>query len=212
MIQLSFLLACHLLVHKLVLIGGVVFSASTLVFPFTYFFGDVIAEVYGYKVSRQLIWATFFCMLLFDLIPALLIRLPSPAFWHFGPDYSTVVGQLPRTFLGDFIAINVGQFVNVYALTKLKVLMNGRNFPLRSLLSTLIGEGVFTILAFMIMFFGVNNIHVIIEAMLFSYIFKAICAFVAVYPAYLFSNYLKYTEQIDVFDVSTNFNPFSLEV
>lgn len=120
MVQVSLILSCHLLVYKMVNLHGWTLSASTLLFPLTYFFGDVIAEVYGYKISRQLIWFSFIAMFIFDMVPALLVNLPSSSSWHHQLDYDYVVGQLPRTFIGDFIAINVGQFLNVYILDKME--------------------------------------------------------------------------------------------
>lgn len=174
--------------------------------------GDIIAEVYGYKISRQIIWYSFIAMFIFDMLPALIIKIPSPSFWTHQASYDFIVGHLPRTFLGDFIAINAGQFLNVYILTKWKVVVRGKYFALRSLCATAIGEAVFTILAFSIMFVGTMPFSVWGQAMLFSYIFKAAFAFIAVYPALFLTRIIKKVENLDVYDTHTNFNPFSLTI
>ncbi|MCW5588734.1 MAG: queuosine precursor transporter [Legionellales bacterium] len=211
-IYVAFLLVASLIVHKMVTLGGLTVSASTLIFPFTYFLGDVIAEVYGYKVSRQLIWAAFCAIFIFDMLSALIIKLPSPSSWIQQAAYNTVISPLPRTFWGDFVGLNVGAFVNVYLITKSKIILRGRFFLLRSLLSTAVGEAMFNIIAFSIVFIGVIPINEILGAMFFSYIYKAIFALLAVFPAYLIAKFLKKRENLDVYDYNTNFNPFKLEL
>ena len=202
------LLLTAVLVHKMIQIGSLSISAGTFVFPFSYFFGDVIAEVYGYKISRQLIWSAFICMFIFDIGSAILTHTPPPVGWHYQADYSVVLGPLPRIFLGDFIAMNAGAFINAYMITKFKILTRGKYFWLRSLGSTTVGEGVFTFLAFTIMFLGVTTFKTYIEAMSFSYLFKVCYALLAVYPATLLVRFLKHKERLDVYDYNTNFNPF----
>lgn len=210
MLQISIMLSCHVLVYKLVSVFGVTASASTFLFPLTYFLADVIAEVYGYKISRQLIWAVFACMFFFDIVPAMLVNLPAPVSWNHQAEYNTVLGNLPRIFMADFIAINLGQFINIYGITKLKVLTKGRFFILRSIFSSIIGETVFTLIVFFVVFSGVNDFSTIIEMMIFSYVFKVFCAIVLSYPASLLCSYLKTKEGVDVYDYNTNFNPFRL--
>jgi queuosine precursor transporter len=208
----SFLLVASLIVHKMVVIFGLTISASTLVFPFTYFLGDVIAEVYGYKVSRQLIWAAFAAMFIFDMLSAAIIHLPSPAYWSLQSAYDTVISPLPRIFLGDFLGLTIGAFLNVYLITKWKVMAHGRFFWLRSLCSAALGEAAFNIIAFMVVFIGVIPFNNIIQAMIFSYLFKVLFALISVVPALLLVRYLKNKECIDVYDYNTNFNPFTLKV
>jgi uncharacterized integral membrane protein (TIGR00697 family) len=208
----AFLLVASLIVHKMVQIGGITLSASTLIFPFTYFLGDVIAEVYGYKVSRQLIWAAFAAMFIFDMLSALIIHLPSPSYWLQQGAFDTVLSPLPRTFLGDFLGLNVGAFLNVYLLTKWKIAIRGRLFWLRSLCSAALGEAIFNLIAFSVVFIGVIPLNHIFQAMIFSYLFKALFALITVIPALLLVRYLKNKESIDVYDYDTNFNPFSLDV
>lgn len=115
------LLLTAVTVHKMLIIGSLSISAGTFIYPFSYFFGDVITEVYGYKISRQLIWAAFLCMFIFDMGAALLAETPAPPSWHFQSAYNIVLGPLPRIFLGDFIAMNVGAFANAYIIAKTKI-------------------------------------------------------------------------------------------
>lgn len=208
MLYVTSLLLTAVTVHKMLIIGSLSVSGGTFIYPFSYFFGDVITEVYGYKISTQIIWAAFACMFAFDMGAALLATTPAPADWHFEQAYNIVLGPLPRIFLGDFVAMTVGAFVNAYIIAKTKVLLRGQYFWMRSLCSTLIGEGIFNLIAFTIMFIGVVSFKVYLEVMLFSYAFKALWAVLAVWPAVLLMRVLKRAEGIDVYDYKTNFNPF----
>jgi len=212
MLYVTSLLLTAVTVHKMLVLGSLSISGGTFIYPFSYFFGDVITEVYGYKISRQIIWAAFACMFVFDMGAALLAATPSPSNWHFEHAYYIVLGPLPRIFLGDFIAMTLGAFVNAYIIAKTKILLRGQYFWLRSLCSTLIGEGIFNLIAFSIMFIGVVSFKVYLEVMLFSYAFKAVWAVVAVWPAFLLMKVLKRVEGIDIYDYKTNFNPFKFYI
>lgn len=210
MLYITSLLLTAVVVHKMLIIDGLSISAGTFIYPFSYFFGDIITEVYGYKVSRQLIWAAFLCMFIFDMGAALLAATPYPSGWHLQSDYHVVLGPLPRIFIGDFVAMTFGAFINAYIISKTKILLRGRYFWMRSLISTLIGEGIFNLIAFSIMFIGVVSFKVYLDVMLFSYAFKSVWAIVAVWPASIFTRLLKIAEKVDVYDHHVNFNPFKL--
>ncbi|MCD6048482.1 MAG: conserved hypothetical integral rane protein [Gammaproteobacteria bacterium] len=210
-LYITLLLVATLLVHKLTIVLGFTISASTFIFPFTYTIGDVVAEVYGYKVSRQMIWAAFISIFIFDMCSPLLAHLPAPTFWHLQNSYNVVLDSLPRVFMGDFIAINIGAFLNIYFISRWKILTHGQYFWLRSIGSTILGEAIFNILAFFIIFIGFMPLHAIIQAMSISYLFKIAFAFFMAYPASLLVSFLKNIEKVDNYDYSTNFNPFKLD-
>lgn len=212
MMYITSLLLTAVLVHKMVAIGPFNFSAGTFVFPFSYFFGDVIAEVFGYRISRQLIWAAFLCMFLFDMGSALLTFTEAPTYWHDQKAYERVLGPLPRIFLGDFVAMNAGAFINAYLISKTKIVTRGKHFCIRSLISTTVGEAVFTVLAFLIMFVGEMSFTHVLQIIAMSYSFKVIYALIAVYPALLLTHFLKNKCGVDVYDYQTNFSPFRLSL
>lgn len=196
-LYITFLLIASLLVHKITMLFGFTVSASTFIFPFIFFFADIIAEVYGYRISKQVIWAAFVSIFVFDMLLPLLGHSPPPAFWHLQSDYDTVLDPLPRVFLGDFLALNVGSLLNVYLITRWKILTKGRFFWIRSIGSTAVGEAIFNILAFSIIFINVIPFPALIEAMTVSYILKVLFAIVAAYPAYIFVVIIKKIEKFD---------------
>jgi queuosine precursor transporter len=206
------LLLDALVVNKLANVHSMSMSVSTFIFPFSYFFGDIITEVYGYKISRQLVWTGLAAMAVFCILGALLSYTPAPPYWHLQKAYGEVLRPLPRVFIGDLIAMNVGTFVNIYAISKWKILTRGKYFWLRSLGSSAIGEGIFTILAFGIVLGAVMPFHQLLEAMFLSYIFKFFFIVVAVVPATFIVSFLKSKEGIDIYDYETNFSPFRIDV
>jgi len=154
MLYFTMMIITIALIYKIVDIHGYAVSASSLVIPLWYALGDVIAEVYGYKISRQLIWAAIFCEFIFIFVCAGLVHVASPYYLHNGEAYRTVFGALPRVFVGSVCAILLGGFINIYVITKWKILVSGRYFWIRSTVSSTVGELVFVITAFLIEFYG----------------------------------------------------------
>lgn len=212
MLYLTFLLAAVVVVYKLVAVGGFVISEGTIIFPLTYIFGDIIAEVYGYRLSRRLIWFGLLCEFIFTLTIVLIIKIPGPEFWQHQEAYDQVLGKILNVSLANGLAIPTGAFVNAYVITKWKILVNGRYFWLRGLISTAIGEFIFCLIAPTVVFIGVLPIEKIIHIIVSTYSVKMIFAVISIYPVVLTANFLKRHEQVDIYDYETDFSPFRLTI
>ncbi|OGT30989.1 MAG: hypothetical protein A3E87_06135 [Gammaproteobacteria bacterium RIFCSPHIGHO2_12_FULL_35_23] len=198
------------LCYKFVRIHMLFFSAETLVFPFTYAITDIIAEVYGYSIARKLIWIVFLCDTLFGLTTALLVQLPSPTL-ELQHIYNFVFADLLRGSAGEVLGVLAGIFINIYAVSKLKILTGGKYFWLRSIGSSLIGEAVLVMISMPMIFLGkTSSLHDLAVLMLCSYSYKIIFAFAAAYPATLVVRALKKIEHIDTYDYNIDFNPFAI--
>jgi len=212
MLYLTFFLLSAVLANRLALYGSTTGSAATLIFPFTYLCADVVAEVYGYKMARQLIWFGLFCEFLFAFSAHFLIKLPHPETWKFAENYFIVLDPLLRITLASILATLVGSFANIYLLTKWKLLVKGKYFWLRSLLSSTFGELLFTIIADLVIFYGKVPTHSLLEIMCTSYLFKLIFSPIVVIPAAMAVFFLKKMEKIEATDSNTSFTPFSISV
>ncbi len=212
MLYVVVLVTSNLMTYKIINVFGIQMAAASLVFPFTYFAGDIIAEVYGYKVARALIWYSLIIIFLFATVTHFLINLPSPATFHNQEAYNFVLGPLPRIFMGDILGILIGSFSNVYVISKWKVLVHGKYFWIRSLCSTAVGAFVATLIAFIIMYSHVLPLSKIVELIFASYTVKLIFAVISVFPASIIVVILKRFEGIDVYDYDTNFNPFKFSL
>lgn len=200
-----------------------IFDAGTLIFPLSYIFSDVLTEVYGYSVSRRVIWIGFVSLFLMSIVLMLVGIMPGEAGWlattaagdnaaaTFGQDaFDKVLGLTWRIVLGSLVAYWCGSFINDYVLAKLKVRTEGQLLWLRTIGSTLIGEGVDTLVFALVAFWGVLPNEILIDLIFANYIFKVGVEVVFTPLTYFIVNRLKRLEHHDHYDRSTDFNPFKL--
>ena len=194
------------------------FDAGTLLFPISYIFGDVITEVYGYRAGRRVIWAGFGSALLMSLVSWLVSRMPGEANWERNvgqPAFDAVLGGVSRggIVIASLLSYWAGEFSNSYVLAKMKVLTGGRWLWTRTIGSTLVGEGIDTLMfVSLAMFLGVPGFvpAIWLTLVLTNYLFKCGVEAAMTPLTYYVVNRLKSSEGVDVFDDKTDFNPFIL--
>ena len=198
---------------KLVSLWHFTFDGGTLIFPLSYIFGDILTEVYGYSASRKVIWTGFVSAGLMVLILWLVGLLPSPA-GEWTPEqqsaYSVILLAESRIIGASLIAYFAGEFSNSYVLAKLKIITKGRFLWVRTISSTLVGQGVDTLLFCLIAFAGIWPTEVLVAVVVSNYIFKCGFEILATPLTYAIVIALKRSEGIDVYDYRTNFNPFRI--
>lgn len=212
MVYIAIFLSSIVMVYKEFKISNILLSDATVFFPITFLIGDIVAEVYGYKIARRLIWLSLMSELIFSIILTVLIYSPYPDTWHLEKYYLNTEGRLLRVFVSNILATFVGDMLNIYALSKWKVLLKGRVFWLRSLGSTAIGEATYTLIASSLGFIGLVPMGNVVTIVISTYIIKVLYAIVFVYFGVLAVKFLKNRENIDIYDYDTDFNPFKLEV
>lgn len=193
------------------------FDAGTLLFPVSYIFGDVLVEVYGYRLSRRVIWIGFACAALLSLTLAVVRWLPGDPQWiaDVGADaFDAVLGTLAsgRIILASLVAYFAGEFSNAYIMARLKVRTEGRWLWVRTIASTLVGELVDTLLFVCIAFLGVWPLELVINIIVSNYLFKAGVETAATPLTYRLVSFLKRAENEDVYDLDTDFNPFKISM
>jgi uncharacterized integral membrane protein (TIGR00697 family) len=193
--------------YKFIQFGSVFFSAEALIFPITYTITDIIAEVYGYSEARKTIWLVFLFDFIFALGAYLLTLVPSPDL-HTQLTYNEVFKSLLRGTVAEVFGVLSGIFINIYAITKLKIFTKGKYFWLRSIGSSLIGEFILVIVSMPIMFSGVVSGTNLTKIIFYTYTYKIIFAFMAAIPATFIVLTLKRKENIDIYDNNIKFNPF----
>lgn len=211
MFYMTIKLITILLIYKLVTIGPITVTAATIIIPLWFLTGDVIAEVYGYNISKQIIWAALLCQFIFAFICIFLIKLPSPIDWGHQNAYNQVLGNLPRVVSASFIAITCGAFVNAYTVAKWKLRLNGRLFWLRSLGASIIGEFVFVVISLSMEFIGVVSWQTLLHLILISFAMKLAISPILVIPSSILAAIIKKIEKIDVYDTDLEFNPLKIK-
>lgn len=210
------LVLSNIIAVKLVDIFGLTLPAAVVLFPIAYILGDVLTEVYGYARARQTIWIAFGCNVLAVAAILLAGALPAAASWtagiynsprSAGLAFRAILGFTPRLLGASFAAYLAGEFLNALVLAKLKVRTAGRLLWLRTISSTLLGEGLDSAIFITLAFVGILPTPILLGAILAQWLFKSGYEMLATPLTYLVVNALKRAEGLDVFDRQTDFNP-----
>jgi uncharacterized integral membrane protein (TIGR00697 family) len=201
------LITANIIAVKFILFLGFLVPAGIIVFPLSYLFGDVLTEVYGYAAARRVIWLGFACNLLAVIAIYIGGIAPAAPFWQNQAAYNAILGSTPRLLLASFIAYLAGEFTNSFVLAKLKIATKGRWLWTRTIGSTLIGEGIDTLIFISVAFLGIIPSASLAQAILTQWIFKVVYEVVATPLTYLIVSFLKRKEGVDTYDYDTNFSP-----
>lgn len=188
--------------------GLFTFDGGTLLFPLSYIFGDILTEVYGFRKSRRVIWLGFISALVMSLVLYVVQILPPAKDWTNQQAFESLLGFVPRIVLGSLVAYFAGEFTNSITLSLLKKKTKGRFLWLRTISSTIIGEGLDTIVFCVIAFYGTLPSEVLISVIVSNYIFKCSVEILLTPVTYKIVNFLKKTEKVDVYDYHVKYNPF----
>jgi hypothetical protein len=196
---------------NLPIIGPVTFLAGVLFFPISYFFGDVLTEVYGYGRDRRVVWAGFAALIFASIMAATVVALPPAAHWvDKQAAVASVFGSTPRIIAGSISAFWCGSFVNSFVLAKLKILTKGRWLWTRTVGSTMCGEAVDSAIFYTLAFYGAIATADLMTLAVTQYVLKVLWEVLSTPLTYWLVNKLKKLENEDYYDHSTDFSPFTL--
>ncbi len=211
MIYVTFSLIGCAVLYKIIKIDFIVGAGGLISLPIVLLMEDIIAEVYGYKISRRLLWYVLISQLIFTFLVVFIVRLPSPSYFHGQVDYNYVFSGILTGVPAMVFAIFLGRFLNLYVITKTKIMCKGRHFWLRSIFSSLAGDLVTLTVLYALVFHSwpFSQMSHFYLSDLLDRVFYSI---LGGGPALLVVMYLKKKENLDVYDYSTNFNPFKTEI
>lgn len=205
------LIASNLLETKVIQIGGITATAGLLVFPISYIINDCIAEVWGFKKARLIIWSGFIMNFLVIGFGQLAIALPAAPFWEGEKSFEFVFGLAPRIAAASLCAFLIGSFLNAYIMSKMKVATKGKHFSLRAVVSTLAGESADSVIFFPIAFAGlipVNELLIMIATQAFLKSFYEVLVLpVTIYVV----KYIKKVDGNDVYDNNISYNMMKIK-
>lgn len=197
---------------KVAELGGVTFGAGILFFPLGYVIGDVLTEVYGYARARRCIWAGFAALLFMAFMSWVVVSLPAAAGWTGQGAYEAVFGQVPRIVFASIIAFWAGEFVNSFVMARMKIWTRGKALWSRTIGSTIVGQGVDSLIFYPLAFLGVWETNQVLIVMATNWAMKVAWEVVLTPVTYAVVGALKRREGVDVFDDGTNFTPFRTRV
>jgi uncharacterized integral membrane protein (TIGR00697 family) len=204
------LITANVTAVKLVDVFGLILPAGVIVFPIGYIAGDVLTEVYGFRRARQVIWLGFLCNLIAVLAVWLGGVMPAAPFWDAQGAYERILGYTPRLLVASFLAYLVGEFANSIVLAKMKVATNGRWLWSRTIGSTLVGQGLDSLVFVVVAFVGTIPLAGLVAAIVAQWLVKSLYEAAATPATYLVVNSLKRQEGTDVYDYETNFSPLPI--
>lgn len=195
-------------------IGPWPFGAGILFFPVSYVIGDVLTEVYGYARARRVIWAGTVAVVFMAFMSWVVVALPPAPSWTNQAAYATIFGQVPRIVLASVCAFWAGEFVNSYVMARMKLWSDGRHLWMRTIGSTVLGEGVDSLIFYPLAFLGAEGFTpgLVVTVMFTQWALKVTWEVILTPVTYLVVGALKRAEGIDVYDRGTDFTPFRARV
>jgi uncharacterized integral membrane protein (TIGR00697 family) len=204
------LLTANTMAAKLVTVGGLTLTAGIVIFPISYVVSDVLTEVWGYAATRRVIWLGFACNALLVAAVWLGGELPAAPFWKGQAAYEEILGHAPRILLASFVAYLVGEFANAFVLARLKVATGGRWLWVRTIGSTVVGQGLDSAVFVTLAFAGGVPAAGLLGIIGAQWAVKVAYEAAATPLTYAAVGWLKSREEIDTFDYHTDFNPLKL--
>ena len=192
-------------------ISGWSFGAGVLFFPVSYIIGDVLTEVYGYARARRVIWTGFAALLFMAFMAWVVVQLPPAAGWPGQAAYEFVFGNSWRIVLASMVAFWAGEFANSYVLAKMKVWTQGRHLWMRTIGSTVIGQGLDSLIFYPLAFWGLAGwpVELLWQVVLSQWAIKTLWEALLTPVTYAAVGALKRAEGVELFDTDTDFSPFA---
>lgn len=203
------LIVSNIVAVKISDFGGHYLDSGNIVFPVSYILGDVLTEVYGYRQARRIIWSAFAANALAVLVIVSAGELPAAPFWEGQGSYDAILGQTWRIVAASFLAFLVGEFSNSIVLARLKLATSGRFLWLRTISSTVIGQGFDSILFVTVAFAG-TGVPDLPTLIFKTWVFKVAFEVVATPVTYAVVTALKRAEGVDAYDRGVDLNPIAV--
>ena len=200
------LISANLLATKQIMYGPLNITAGILVFPISYIINDCIAEVWGFKKARLIIWTGFVMNFIFVLFGALADWIPGAPYWNNDEGFHNLFGLAPRVAFASFLAFLCGSFLNAYIMRVMKMASGGKHFSLRAIMSTLAGEFADSVIFFPLALGGIVPLKNLLLMMFWQITLKTLYEIVILPVTIRVVNYVKRTEQVDVYDKQISYN------
>ena len=210
-IFITCLITANITAVKLIAVAGLVLPAAIIIFPLSYIFGDILTEVYGYRQARRIIWLGFLCNFIAVIAIWLGQVLPPASFWNAQTAYERILGYTPRLLAASFSAYLLGEFANSFIMAKMKIATRGRWLWSRTIGSTVVGEGLDSLVFMTLAFWGEIPMAGLAAAIITQWLVKSAYEGAVTPLTYVAVKFLKRREGIDTYDYKTRFNPFLLK-
>ena len=200
------LIAANILETKQISVLGISLTGGLIVFPISYIINDCVCEVWGFQKARLLIWTGFAMNFYFVAMGALCDWIPGAPYWTNEAGFHAIFGLAPRVATASFVAFIVGSFANAYVMSRMKIRDKGRNFSLRAILSTIVGESFDSVIFFPLALGGVVPTEELPKLMLWQVLLKTVYEVIALPITVRIVKALKEHEGVDTYDNDVNYS------
>ena len=200
------LIAANLLETKVIQVFGITVTAGLLVFPVSYIINDCIAEVWGFRKARLIIWSGFAMNFFVVGLGLIAVAIPAAPFWEGEEHFDFVFGMAPRIVAASLMAFLVGSFLNAYVMSKMKVASQGRNFSARAIWSTVVGETADSLIFFPVAFGGVIAWKELLIMMGIQIVLKSMYEVIILPVTIRVVKAIKKIDGSDVYDTDISYN------
>lgn len=200
------LIAANLLETKVIQIGSLTVTAGLLVFPISYIINDCIAEVWGFKKVRLIIWSGFAMNFFVVALGLIAVAIPAASFWEGEEHFDFVFGMAPRIVCASLMAFLAGSFLNAYVMSKMKIASQGKNFSARAILSTLVGETADSLIFFPVAFGGIIAWKELLVMMGIQIVLKSLYEVIILPVTIRVVTAIKKIDGSDVYDTGISYN------
>ena len=200
------LIAANILETKQISVLGISLTGGLIVFPISYIINDCVCEVWGFQKARLLIWTGFAMNFFFVAMGALCDWIPGAPYWTNEAGFHAIFGLAPRVAAASFVAFIIGSFANAYVMSKMKIRDKGRNFSLRAILSTIVGESFDSVIFFPLALGGVVPTEELPKLMLWQVLLKTVYEVIALPITIRIVKALKEHEGEDIYDNDVNYS------
>ena len=205
------LITANLLETKVILVFDITITAGLLVFPVSYIINDCIAEVWGFKKARLIIWSGF-AMNFFVVVAArIAVALPAAPFWEGEEGFNFVFGMAPRIVVASLSAFLTGSFLNAYVMSKMKIASRGKNFSVRAICSTVMGETADSLIFFPLAFGGIIPVRELLIIMGIQIILKSLYEVLVLPVTIRVVKTIKKIEGTDVYDNDISYSVLKIK-
>jgi hypothetical protein len=205
------LVAANLLETKVIQLGPFSATAGLIVFPISYIINDCIAEVWGFRKARLIIWMGFAMNFMVVALGQIAVLLPAAPYWEGEAGFNFVFGLAPRIAVASLLAFLVGSFLNAYIMSRMKLSSGGKNFSLRAIWSTVVGEGADSLIFFPIAFVGLIPVPELVKMMLLQIVLKTLYEVIVLPVTIRVVKYIKRVDGSDVFDEGISYSPTKIK-
>ena len=205
------LVAANLLETTVVQLGPISITAGLLVFPISYIINDCIAEVWGFRKARLIIWMGFLMNFMVVALGQIAVALPAAPFWEGEESFNFVFGMAPRIAVASLLAFLVGSFINAYVMSRMKIASHGKNFSARAILSTVFGESADSLIFFPLAFGGLMPISELGKMMLVQVVLKTMYEIIILPITIRVVKYIKHVDDCDVYDEHISYNVLKIK-